>query len=267
MFEEPAARLGFGTYSLTGEAGVEAVRAAIDIGYRHIDTATLYGNQTEVGEAIERAEIDREELFVATKVGHFAEPEKTPTYVRETIEECFDLLGLDTIDLLYHHWPRTQEEIPVVLRAIEEFVEVGDVDHLGVSNYRIEDLERARTVLEVPIAANQVEMHPLLPQTDLREYLAGTGTTLVAYSPIAQGEVFDVHDISAVARAHDTSEATVSLAWALEKGVVPIPRTSDPAHARANYEALEVTLEREEIGRIDSIDRTHRCEDPAWMEW
>lgn len=267
MFENSATRLGFGTYSLTGKDGVDAISAAIDIGYRHVDTATLYENQREVGEAIERAEVGREELVVATKVGHFEESAKTPEYVRDAVGRSFELLGVDTIDLLYHHWPRTRGEIREVLPVIEEFVAEGAVRHLGVSNYRIEDLELASELLEIPVAVNQVEMHPLLPQTELREYLAGTGTTLVAYSPIAQGAVFDVPEIETVADAHDTSEATVSLAWALEKGVVPIPRTSDPDHARTNFEALELELDDEDVDRIDSIDRTHRCEDPAWMEW
>lgn len=267
MFEDPATRLGFGTYSLTGEDGADAISAAIDIGYRHVDTATLYENQRAVGDAIERARVDREELLVATKVGHFEEPEKTPEYVRGAVRRSFELLGVDRIDLLYHHWPRTRREIREVLPVIEEFVAEGAVRHLGVSNYRIEDLELASELLEIPVAANQVEMHPLLPQTELREYLAGTGTTLVAYSPIAQRAVFDVPGIETVADAHDTSEATVSLAWALEKGAVPIPRTSDPDHARTNFEALELELDDEDVERIDSIDRTHRCEDPAWMEW
>lgn len=267
MFENPATRLGFGTYSLTGEDGVDAISAALDIGYRHVDTATLYENQRAVGDAIERAGVDREELLVATKVGHFEEPEKTPEYVRDAVRRSFELLGVDTIDLLYHHWPRTRGEIRDVLPVIEEFVAEGTVRHLGVSNYRIEDLELANDILEVPVAANQVEMHPLLPQSELREHLAGTETTLVAYSPIAQGEVFDVPEIETVADTHDTSEATVSLAWALEKGVVPIPRTSDPGHASTNFQALELNLDDEAIERIDGIDRRHRCEDPAWMEW
>lgn len=267
MFENPVTRLGFGTYSLTGEDGVDAISAAIDIGYRHVDTATLYENQRTVGEAIERAGVDREELLVATKVGHFEEPEKTPEYVRDAVRRSFELLGVDRIDLLYHHWPRSQREITEVLPVIEEFVAEGSVDHLGVSNYRLDDLELARDLLEIPVAANQVEMHPLLPQTELREYLAGTGTALVAYSPIAQGEVFDVPEIERVADAHDTSEATVSLAWALEKGVVPIPRTSDPGHARTNFRALELEFDDGEIELIDGIDREHRCEDPAWMDW
>lgn len=267
MLGDGVMRLGFGTYSLTGDDGGAAIETAIDVGYRHLDTAHLYDNEDEVGEAIAAAAVNREDLFVATKVAHFEEPEKTEAYVQETVEESFERLGVGTIDLLYHHWPRAQEEIETVLPVLEEFVEAGDVRNLGVSNYRIEDLELARDLVDVPIAANQVEMHPLMPQAELREYLADTETELVAYAPIAQGEVFDVPEITAVADKHDSNEATVSLAWALEKGTVAIPRTSDADHARSNFAALELDLDDEDVERIDDIDRTLRCEDPEWMRW
>lgn len=267
MIEDETHRLGFGTYSLTGDQGVTAIETAVEIGYRHLDTAHLYDNEDEVGEAIGRADVDREELFVATKVAHFEEPEKTPQYVRNTVKESFERLGIDTIDLLYHHWPRRREDIETVLPVIEEFVEAGDVRNLGVSNYRVEDLELAQDLIDVPIAANQIEMHPLLPQEELRGYLAETNTELVAYSPIAQGQVFGVPELSTVAEKHDANEAQVSLAWVLEKGAVPIPRTSDPEHARSNFAALDLELDTEDIGRIDGIELTRRCEDPEWMDW
>lgn len=267
MLPDDTGRIGFGTYQLVGEDGTAAVEAAIDVGYRHLDTAHLYGNEDEVGRAIDRSDVDREDLFVATKVAHFEEPSPTPDYVRETVAESFDLLGVDTIDLLYHHWPREQSDVETVLPVIEEFVDDGDVRHLGVSNYRIEDLELARDLLDVPIAANQVEMHPLLPQTELREYLDDAGIDVVAYSPIAQGAVFDVPAISDVAAASDATEAQVSLAWVLAKGAIPIPRTSDADHARSNFDALDLELDDDAIARIDGVERTHRCEDPDWMEW
>ncbi|MBX0325097.1 aldo/keto reductase [Halomicroarcula sp. F13] len=267
MFDQQT-QLGLGTYSLTDESGTETIAAALDVGYRHLDTARLYENEREVGEAIADSGVDRDDLFVATKVAHFEEPEKSESYVHRAVQESFERLGLDRVDLLYHHWPRSQDDIETVLPILEEYVEDGVVDHLGVSNYTIADMELAWDLVDVHIDALQVEMHPLLQQDELRAFLANTDTQLVAYSPLAQGAVFDVDAISVVAEKHGVSEAVVSLAWLLSKdGVAAIPRTSSVDHLRDNFEALSVDLDDEDIDSIDAIERTHRCEDPDWMRW
>lgn len=260
-------QLGFGTYSLTGEDGRAVVEAALDAGYRHLDTARLYGNESEVGDAIDAAAVDREDVFLATKVAHFEEPEKTAEYVRTAVEESFDRLGVDRIDLLYHHWPRNREDVETVLPVLAEYVDDGAVGNLGVSNYTVDDLELARDLVDVPIAADQVEMHPLLPQTELRARLADAETELVAYSPLAQSEVFEVDAIRAVAEKHGVSEPVVSLAWLMEKGAAPIPRTSSVDHLHDNRRALDLDLDAEDVERIDAVERRHRCEDPDWMNW
>lgn len=268
MLDNNQYRLGLGTYSLTGEDGIEAMTTAIESGYRHIDTARLYGNEAEVGAAIDRASVDREDLFVATKIGHFEEPEKTPEYVRSGVTESREKLDVGAIDLLYHHWPRQPDEIDTVLPVFEELVEAGAVDRIGVSNYTIDDVRRARELVDIPLYANQVEMHPLLQQHELHTFLRENDIYLVAYSPLAQGAVFDVPELTKIAEKHGTSAAAVSLAWLLAKdGVVPIPRSSNVAHARANLDAHAIELDREDLDRIESIDTTVRCEDPDWMEW
>lgn len=268
MFDDSRYRLGLGTYSLTGEEGIDAMVAAIEAGYRHVDTARLYGNESEVGEAIDRADVDRDKLFIATKIGHFEEPEKTPEYIREGVAESRERLGVDTIDLLYHHWPRRFEEVKTVLPTLGELVNEGVVEQIGVSNYTREGVEEARDLVDVPLYANQVEMHPLLQQDKLLSFLRENDMYAVAYSPLAQGEVFDVPEIVDIADAYDTTAAAISLAWLLSRdGVVPIPRSSSEEHIRANLEAREINLTNEDINRIDSIDRTLRCEDPEWMEW
>ena len=266
MFDRQT-QLGFGTYSLTGDEGRTVVEAALDAGYRHVDTARLYGNEEEVGDAVEAADVDREDVFVATKVAHFEEPEKTEEYVRTAVQESFERLGVDRVDLLYHHWPRGRDDIETVLPVLAEYVADGAVANLGVSNYTVDDLELARDLVDVPIAANQVEMHPLLPQARLREYLADAETELVAYSPLAQGEVFEVDAIREVAEKHGVGEPVVSLAWLLEKGAAPIPRTSSVDHLRDNRRAFDVDLDAEDVERIDGVERRHRCEDPDWMTW
>lgn len=267
MFDT-AERIGLGTYTLTGDHGTSIVETAIEEGYRHVDTARLYENEREVGAAIESTGVDRDDLFVATKIAHFEEPKKTAEYVRTAVEESFERLGLNRIDLLYHHWPRDQAEIKTVLPSLEEYIDAGIITNLGVSNYTIGDLELADDLVDVPIVANQVEMHPLLPQAKLRERQQASDTWLVAYSPLAQGEVFGEAAIETVADKHDVSEAVVSLAWLLSKeGVAAIPRSTSTDHLRDNLAAHELELDTEDIERIDAIERTRRCENPPWMAW
>ena len=261
-------RLGFGTYSLTGEEGVDIIELALEAGYRHVDTARLYGNESEVGAALDRAHIPREEVFVATKVAHFKEPDPTPAYVREAVAESRERLGVGTIDLLYHHWPQRREDIDTVLPVFDELVAAGVVDRIGISNYTVRDMDKARDILDPPVAANQVEFHPLLYQKNLRDAMRERDITLVAYSPVAQGEVFRVPTLTEIADKHDTSPAQVSLAWALSKpGIAVIPRSSSPAHIQDNLAALDLRLDEDDIARIDAIDRQTRFENPGWMEW
>lgn len=268
VLDKQAYRLGLGTYSLTGDDGIDVMSGALDAGYRHVDTARLYGNQSEVGRAIEASSVDHEDLLVATKIGHFEEPEKTPDYIRDGVKEGLQKLGGDSIDLLYHHWPRTVDEIDVVLPVFEELHDSGIVDRIGVSNYRIEDIERAVDLVDVPVYANQVEMHPLLPQEELYEVCRENDIYVVAYAPLAQGEVFDVPEIVEVAEKHDTSPPVVSLAWLLShEGVAAIPRSGSIDHIHQNLAARDIELDEEDIELIDSIDDTHRCEDPDWMDW
>lgn len=264
MFKDSTYRLGLGTYTLT----TEAMAAAFEAGYRHVDTARLYGNEAEVGDAINAASVDRKEMFVGTKIGHFEEQEKTPEYIRNGVEESREKLGVKFIDLLYHHWPRQIEEINTVLPVFEELYEEGIVERIGVSNYRIEDIKQAQELIDVPLYANQVELHPLLQQQELVAFLRDQRIYAVAYAPIAQGRVFDIPELVAIAEKHDTTAAVVSLAWLLSRdGVIPIPRSSSEDHIRANLAAQNLELDREDIERIESIDETHRCEDPDWMEW
>lgn len=268
MIGDEKYRLGFGTYSLTGDDGIESIAAAIEAGYRHIDTARLYGNEEEVGEAIARADVDPDELFVATKIAHFEEPDNSPSYVRTGVQESLSKLGVNTIDLLYHHWPRNRTDIETVLPTFNELVDEGVVERVGVSNYTATDLELADELLDASPYAVQAEMHPLLPQAPLRDAVLDRDAYFVAYSPIAQGAVFDVPEITEIATKHDTNAATVSLAWLLSKDrVVPIPRSKTPEHIRSNLDAIELTLDGSDIQQINAIDRTHRCEDLSWMEW
>ncbi len=259
--------LGIGTWENTDpEACTSSVRTALEVGYRHVDTAEAYGNEADVGEGIARADVDREDVFLATKV----HPDSTGlTYdeVLETARGSLERLGVDYVDLLYVHWPLGDYSHEETLPAYDELVEEGATRHVGVSNFEPFQVEAAAETLDAPLFANQVEMHPLLPQEESVAHAEEHDYHLVAYSPLARGDVFGAPEISEIADAHDVSEAQVSLAWLREKGVAAIPKATGREHIVDNWASLELELDDAEIDRIDAIDRTDRHLDPEAAAW
>ncbi|SDM56103.1 Aldo/keto reductase [Halogranum gelatinilyticum] len=267
---EQMPRLGLGTYQNTDrEQCIESVRTAIEMGYRNIDTAQMYDNEAYVGEGIARAldemDGDREDLFVATKL----DTDNTGyDDVVETTKESLDRLGLDSVDLMYVHWPLDAYDAEETLPALDEVVDEGLVDHIGLSNFRPDQLDEAREILDAPLFAHQVEMHPLLPQEELVSYAQEHDHTLVAYSPVARGEVADNETIADIADAHDASPYQVSLAWLLSKdNVAAIPKATSEAHIRDNFEALALELSDEDLAAIDAIDDRNRLVDFDEAPW
>jgi diketogulonate reductase-like aldo/keto reductase len=234
---------------------VGSVRTALEMGYRHIDTAQAYRNEDAVGEGIAATDVDREDVFLATKVWT-----SNLSYegVHVSVEDSLDRLGTDYLDLLYIHWPAGDYDPGETLRAFDELYDDRTIERVGVSNFEADHVETAREHLDAPVFANQVEMHPLLPQTELREYAAETGLELVAYSPLKRGKVFDDPMLTAIADEHGVSAAQVSLAWLREKDVTAIPKATGEQHIRDNLESLSLSLSDGEIGRIDDIDRRDR---------
>jgi diketogulonate reductase-like aldo/keto reductase len=250
--------LGLGTWQHDDhERCVESVRTALEVGYRHVDTAQAYGNEAAVGEGIAAADVDREDVFLATKVWI---DRLSPEEVRDSTAASLDRLGVDSVECLYVHWPAGDYDPEATLSAFAALREQGRIEHIGVSNFTPEHLEAAQAAIDAPIAVNQVEMHPLLQQADLREYCEDAGVELVAYSPLARGEVFDVDVLTDIAdaHAHDVSAAQVSLAWLRAKGVAAIPKATGRDHLADNWASLDLALTAEEIARIDAIDRTER---------
>lgn len=249
--------LGLGTWQNDDHVEcVGAVRTALEVGYRHVDTAQIYGNEAAVGEAIATANIDRDEVFLATKVWT---SNLAPEDVLASTETSLDRLGTDYVDLLYVHWPAGSYEPAETLAAFDELRDRGRIDHVGVSNFEPNQVRRAREVLASPVFANQVEMHPHLPQRDLRRYAEKTDLMLVAYSPLIRGEIFDDPVIADVAEKHSVSAAQVGLAWLREAGVAAIPKATSEAHIRDNWASLHLDLDDEDLERIDGIeDRTRK---------
>ncbi|WP_369684396.1 aldo/keto reductase [Haloarchaeobius sp. HME9146] len=257
--------LGLGTWQNTDpDQCAESVANALEMGYRHIDTAQAYDNEESVGEGIAQADVAREDVFLATKVWitNLAHDD-----VLETARESLDRLGVDYVDLLYVHWPSDTYAPEETLSAFDELYDEGLIRHVGVSNFEPEHLDDARELLDAPVFANQVECHPLLPQDELREYGEEHDVNLVAYSPLARGEVFDVPEIQDVAEKHDASAAQVSLAWLREKGVTAIPKATGDAHLRDNLQSVALDLDEEDIATIDGIDTENRVVDPDFAPW
>jgi diketogulonate reductase-like aldo/keto reductase len=258
-------RLGFGTYRLTDpEQCVSAVRTALETGYRHVDTAEYYENEASVGEGIAASDVDRSDVFLASKVWR---DRLAYDDFLESARERVDLLGVDALDLLYVHWPMDTYDPEETLPALLEAREAGLTHGIGLSNFTPAGMDEAIDHLGEPPAAHQVEMHPFLPQDELRAHADRHDYQLVAYAPIARNAVADVPEMQDVAEKHGATPAQVSLAWVLAKGAVPIPKAGSPDHVRENYGALDLTLDDEDVARIDGIEREERIVDFPNAPW
>ncbi len=258
---------GLGTFRNTDpEQCAESVRTALDIGYRHIDTAKRYDNETAVGAGIAASNVDRDEVFLATKVLHAREADSAePTAVMESAYGCLDRLGVDTVDLLYIHWP-DEFDLDDAFAAFSDLYDEGVMTAVGVCNFTIELLEAAQEQF-TPIVANQVEMHPLLQQPDLRAYCDRNDITVVAYAPLIQGKADEVPELREIADKHGITPSQVSLAWLREKGAVPIPKATGEGHLRENWAARNIALDQNDVEKIDAIDREERLVDPSHAPW
>lgn len=259
--ENEIPKLGLGTWQNTDpEKCVESVRMALDLGYQHIDTAQIYENEQHVGKGIEQSKKDREDIFLATKVWIDMLGKND---VKRSVKNSLDKLNTNFIDLLYVHWPADSYNAKETMQAFNQLVEEGIVENIGVSNFSPEQLEEAQKYSDVNILANQVEMHPFLQQEELLEYCQENNIYLVAYSPLARGDVIGHDVLSEIADNHGVSEAQVSLAWLQSKeNVVAIPKASSKEHIEDNFESSELKLSNSEIEKIEDIEKNERHVDP-----
>ena len=248
---------------------VDAVAAALDIGYRHIDTAQMYQNEHLVGEAIQRSTVDREEIFLATKV----HPSNLSfDDVIESTKESLSKLRTDYVDLLYVHWPIKAYDPEETLPAFDRLYDEGDTDHVGVSNFTVETLERAQEVLNAPIAVNQIQVHPLLPPTEgeraaVLPYADDHDIDIVAWSPLARGEALSLAPIQKVGEKHGVSPARVILAWLSEYDLKLIVKASSRDHLRDNFAARSLELDAADVEKIESIRDRTRLFDREGAPW
>jgi 2,5-diketo-D-gluconate reductase A len=248
-------QLGFGVFQIGPEDTAEAVRAALEIGYRHIDTAEMYGNEKEVGEGIRASGLDRGDVFVTSKLNNsFHEPADA----REAFDTTLSELGFDYVDLFLIHWPLPtlyDGDYVSTWKTLEEFHGDGRSRSIGVSNFQIEHLELLAAETDTVPAVNQIEVHPYFANDAVRSYGQEHGIATEAWSPIAQGKVLDDPTITRVADKVGRSPAQVVLRWHIQRGDIVFPKSVTPSRMKENFELFDFELEPADMDEISALDR------------
>ncbi len=257
-------QLGFGVFQIDPDETAEAVGRALDAGYRHIDTAEMYENEAGVGEGIRASSLDRDEVYVTSKLNNGAHE---PDDVRASFDGTLSELGFDHIDLFLIHWPLPtlyDGDFVSTWKAMEELKADGRARSLGVSNFQVEHLERLETEADLTPAVNQIELHPYFANADVADRCRERGIGVEAWSPIAQGEVLDDETITGIADRLDRTPAQVVLRWHIQHGNIVIPKSVTPERIVENFASTEVKLGADEIDAITALNRNERTgPDPA----
>jgi 2,5-diketo-D-gluconate reductase A len=248
-------QLGFGVFQIPPTDTREATMVALDIGYRHIDTAEMYGNEQGVGEAVRDSELERDAVWITSKLANrFNEPDE----IRRAFEGTLEKLGSDHVDLFLIHWPLTQRsgsDLVTRWKVMEEFHGDGRARSIGVSNFQIEDLKRLAAETDVVPAVNQIELHPYLINDAVRTYGESQGIATQAWSPIAQGAVLDDPTIGEIARGLDRTPAQVVLRWHIQQGFIVFPKSTTLERVRENFDIFDFTLTDEQMTLVTALDR------------
>jgi len=242
--------LGLGTWQLTGSTCRETVQTALDMGYRHVDTAQAYGNERQVGLGIDAADVDREDIFLVTKLDGSNRDARS---VRQSVRGSLNELGTDYLDCLLIHWPNLPWMAPLseTLGAMNDLVDDGVVETIGVSNFSPSRLDEARALSDAPILTDQVQYHPYWDQRKLLDYCRIHDVLLTAYSPLARGAVLSDPALITVGNRYDKSPAQVAIRWLLhQEGVAAIPKASSREHLEANLAVFDFELTDEEVEYI-----------------
>jgi 2,5-diketo-D-gluconate reductase A len=248
-------QLGFGVFQIPPEETTDAVRAALEVGYRHIDTAEMYGNEREVGQAVRDFGIDRADVYVTSKLNNGAH---APDDARSAFDGTLEALGFDYLDLFLIHWPLPtlyDGDYVSTWRVLEELRGEGRARSIGVSNFQVEHLERLAAEADVVPAVNQIELHPYFLNAEVRAYDEAHGIATQAWSPIAQGEVLDDPVITAIAERVGRTPAQVVLHWHIQRGNIVFPKSTTPARIAENFEIFDFELEPGDLAQIDGLDQ------------
>lgn len=255
-------RIGFGTYRLKDQQVIDSVKSALELGYRHIDTAQMYENEEAVGQAIKQSGVPREDIFLTTKVwwDRFKHDD-----LIASLEESCRKLGVDQVDLALLHWPSPNDEVPMAeyVGALSEAREKGLAKRIGISNFTIAQLNEA---LSLPggehLVTNQIEVHPFLANRKLVEHSQAKGLQVTGYMPLAVGKVMNEPVLQQIADDHDATAAQIALAWVAARDIAVIPSSTKPEHQQSNLAALELTLSDDEMTRIARLDVGERIANP-----
>ncbi|MDO4242774.1 MAG: aldo/keto reductase [Actinomyces sp.] len=248
-------QLGFGTYKIGDDEVERAVGQALEVGYRHIDTAQMYGNEAGVGRALRASGIPREQLWITSKLDN---PNHRRDDALRSFETSMEALGLEVLDLFLIHWPLADSpgiDLVDTWRTMIEILESGRVRAIGVSNFQAEHLRTIIAATGVRPAVNQIELHPYLTQIPLRELHAELGIITQSWSPLGRGRLLADPVVAAVAADLGVTPAQVIIRWHIEHGLVVIPKTVDPHRARLNAEVWSIELDRSAMSALDGLDR------------
>jgi 2,5-diketo-D-gluconate reductase B len=250
--------IGLGTMTLMDGVCVEAVKTALRLGYRHIDTAERYRNEAAVGEGIAQglraAGLKREDIFVTTKVFH---DKLAPADFQQSFDESLRLLNLPFVDLLLIHWPSPKVPLEETLGVLCKARREGRARHIGAANFTTSLLDQAVALASEPLVTNQIEVHPFLDQSKVLAACRKHGLSVTAYCPVARGKVPGSEVLRHIGDAHGKSSSQVALRYLVQQGIIPIPRTADPAHLAANLAVFDFTLRADEMVEIDKLRRSN----------
>lgn len=258
--------LGFGTWQLTGENCIKAVTKALQLGYRHIDTAQIYENEGEVGQALLNSGVARKDIFLTTKVWMTNYKRKD---VLSSVETSLKKLHTDYVDLLLIHWPNEEVPLRETLQAFGELQKSGKVKHIGVSNFTVELMRQAIEEFEAPIACNQVEYHVLLSQKPVLDFARKHDLMVTAYSPLARGKLENNDTLRDIAAKHGKTVGQIALRWLLDQpNVAAIPKASSESHIKQNLNIFDFKLDLEDTEALNALNGSTRLVNPEWApEW
>lgn len=246
--------LGFGTFRLQDELAYQSTLSALKLGYRHIDTAQIYGNEEQVGQAIADSQINPNEIFVTTKVWN---DNLTQAKLLDSVTQSLSKLQLDAVDLLLVHWPAAPAGVGIdeYMTAMLETKKAGLTRQIGLSNFTVSQVKQAATVAPMEeLFTNQVEVHPYLQNKTLRNFCANAGLHITAYMPFAYGKVLKDRVLQRIADAHQITPAQVALAWLRQLNMTTIPSSTNEQNMQANLHSLSLTLNEEDMNAIAKLD-------------
>lgn len=259
-------QLGFGVFQVPPDETRDATLAALEVGYRHIDTAQMYGNEKGVGEAVRDSGLAREDVFVTSKISN---KHHSKGDILASFEQSLAELGFDQLDLLLVHWPLpTVRDYVVAWQAMEDIYATDRVRAIGVSNFQVPHLRKLAEATTVTPAVNQIEVHPYLKNDEVRAYGAEHGIATEAWSPIAQGKVLDDQTIVRIAERLDRTPAQVTLRWHLQRGDIVFPKSVTRSRVEENFALFDFELTDDDMADLTALDRHERTgADPDTMSW